>query len=86
MTVENTQNAPNRTGSGALLAGGLAAVLASTCCLGPLVLVAFRFEWRVDRKSDATRTVPAVFHRWCPGLSVFCVAAHFSNGTRLPAR
>ncbi|MGE0673199.1 MAG: mercuric ion transporter MerT [Methylibium sp.] len=27
-------------GRGALLAGGIAAVLASTCCLGPLVLVA----------------------------------------------
>ena len=26
-------------GRGALLAGGLAAILASTCCLGPLVLV-----------------------------------------------
>jgi mercuric ion transport protein len=30
----------DRTGSGALLFGGLAAILASTCCLGPLVLVA----------------------------------------------
>jgi len=30
----------DRTGSGALLVGGLAAILASTCCLGPLVLVA----------------------------------------------
>src|ERR1700758_1954209 len=40
MRVENAQSAPNRTGSGALLAGGLAAILASTCCLGPLVLVA----------------------------------------------
>lgn len=28
-----------RTGRGALLAGGLAALLASTCCLGPLILV-----------------------------------------------
>jgi mercuric ion transport protein len=28
-----------RDGSGALLVGGLAAILASTCCLGPLVLV-----------------------------------------------
>lgn len=28
------------TGRGALLAGGLAAVLASTCCLGPLILLA----------------------------------------------
>jgi mercuric ion transport protein len=29
----------NRPGSGALFVGGLAAILASTCCLGPLVLV-----------------------------------------------
>ena len=29
-----------RSGRGALMAGGLAALLASTCCLGPLVLVA----------------------------------------------
>jgi mercuric ion transport protein len=29
-----------QTGRGALFAGGLAAFLASTCCLGPLVLVA----------------------------------------------
>jgi mercuric ion transport protein len=29
---------PN-TGRGALLAGGLAAILASACCLGPLILV-----------------------------------------------
>lgn len=28
------------TGRGALFAGGLVAILASTCCLGPLVLVA----------------------------------------------
>ena len=28
------------SGRGALVAGGLAALLASTCCLGPLVLVA----------------------------------------------
>lgn len=29
-----------QAGRGALFAGGLAAILASTCCLGPLVLVA----------------------------------------------
>ena len=34
------QRAPERTGSGALFVGGLAAILASTCCLGPLLLVA----------------------------------------------
>jgi mercuric ion transport protein len=38
--VETEESTPNRTGSGALLAGGSAAILASTCCLGPLVLVA----------------------------------------------
>lgn len=31
----------DRSGIGALAAGGAAAILASTCCLGPLVLVAF---------------------------------------------
>ena len=31
-------------GRGALFAGGLAALLASTCCLGPLVLVALGFS------------------------------------------
>lgn len=29
---------------GALVAGGLAAILASTCCLGPLVLIALGFS------------------------------------------
>jgi mercuric ion transport protein len=31
--------AESTQGRGALLAGGLAAILASTCCLGPLVLI-----------------------------------------------
>jgi len=38
--VEAGKSGSDRTGSGALLVGGLAAILASTCCLGPLVLVA----------------------------------------------
>ena len=33
-----------QTGRTALMAGGLAAILASTCCLGPLVLVALGFS------------------------------------------
>jgi len=32
------------TGRDALAAGGLAAILASTCCLGPLVLIALGFS------------------------------------------
>ena len=39
MRVETAKSGSDQTGSGALLVGGLAAVLASTCCLGPLVLV-----------------------------------------------
>ncbi|MFN0302208.1 MAG: mercuric ion transporter MerT [Burkholderiales bacterium] len=36
---------PNpQQGRGALAAGGLAAILASTCCLGPLVLVTLGFS------------------------------------------
>jgi len=38
--VEAGKSGRDQTGSGALLVGGLAAILASTCCLGPLVLVA----------------------------------------------
>lgn len=34
----------SHAGCGALFAGGLAAILASTCCLGPLVLVALGFS------------------------------------------
>lgn len=33
-----------KDGRGALFAGGLAAILASTCCPGPLVLVALGFS------------------------------------------
>ncbi len=40
MRVGVGKSGSDRTGSGALLVGGLAAILASTCCLGPLVLVA----------------------------------------------
>ncbi|HLZ12133.1 MAG TPA: mercuric ion transporter MerT [Candidatus Acidoferrum sp.] len=40
MNGETVENSRQRTGSGALFAGGLAAILASACCLGPLLLVA----------------------------------------------
>lgn len=34
----------SKSGRGALLAGGVAAILASTCCLGPLVLLILGFS------------------------------------------
>ena len=36
--------AETKNGRGPLFAGGLAAILASTCCLGPLILVALGFS------------------------------------------
>jgi len=38
--VEASKDGSDQTGSSALLVGSLAAILASTCCLGPLLLVA----------------------------------------------
>jgi mercuric ion transport protein len=38
ISKENTSSCP-QSGRAALLAGGMAAILASTCCLGPLVLI-----------------------------------------------
>ena len=44
-SIGNASRASHTTsGRGALLAGGLAAILASTCCLGPLVLLLLGFS------------------------------------------
>lgn len=39
MKTDRSTDSPQGGGRGALLTGGLAAILASTCCLGPLVLI-----------------------------------------------
>jgi len=39
-----SHTSPPAAGRGALYAGGLAAILASTCCLGPLVLLMLGFS------------------------------------------
>lgn len=39
MTTNSSSKSRSATGLGALVAGGLAAILASACCLGPLVLL-----------------------------------------------
>lgn len=39
-----SSNDESRNSRGALAAGGLAAILASTCCLGPLVLLSLGFS------------------------------------------
>ena len=40
MNAESPSSLHDAAGGGALLAGGLAAILASACCLGPLALLA----------------------------------------------
>lgn len=42
--ADESVNAPRSSSGGALAAGAVAAILASTCCLGPLVLVALGFS------------------------------------------
>jgi mercuric ion transport protein len=39
LSAGSSKNRSDASGSAALFVGGLAAILASTCCLGPLVLV-----------------------------------------------
>lgn len=42
--MADIQKGRDLKGRGALFAGGLAAILASTCCLGPLVLITLGFS------------------------------------------
>ena len=42
--MDTTQDQPVTAGRGALATGGLAAILASSCCLGPLLLVSLGFS------------------------------------------
>lgn len=44
MNSNFAENDGNKSGRGVLLAGGLAALLASACCLGPLVLITLGFS------------------------------------------
>lgn len=44
MKMQLPDELSHSTGRGALLIGGLAAILASTCCLGPLVLIMLGFS------------------------------------------
>ncbi|MBI4487071.1 MAG: hypothetical protein HY655_13765, partial [Acidobacteria bacterium] len=43
-TPLQSRTSPPVAGRGALYVGGLAAILASTCCLGPLVLLMLGFS------------------------------------------
>ncbi|MHB8303136.1 MAG: mercuric transporter MerT family protein [Acidobacteriaceae bacterium] len=59
-----------KTGTGTLAAGGIAALAASSCCLGPLLLVALGFSgtWI----GNLGRMEP--YRPWFLGLAVVCLA------------
>ena len=44
MSSHPTQEAPSQGAGRSLLTGGIAAILASTCCLGPLLLLTLGFS------------------------------------------
>ncbi len=81
MRVETGGSGSDRTGRGALLVGGLAAILASTCCLGPLVLVALGL-------SGAWIGNLTLLEPYRPFLIAGALAALFFAGRRIfrPAR
>ncbi len=60
----------DRIGTGSLIAGGLAAILASTCCLGPLVLVSLGLggAW------VANLTALEPFRPWLLGAAIVALA------------
>lgn len=70
-----------QNGRGALLAGGLAALLASTCCLGPLVLVTLGFSGAWIGNLTALEPLPPDIHQRGAGRVVLRLAAHLPSAT-----
>jgi len=73
--------------SGVLVAGSIAAILASTCCLGPLILVTLGFSgaWIGNL---ALLEPTALVHRRRAGRVVLCGPTHLPSGWKpvLPER
>ena len=76
MRMETGKSGSAGTGSGALLVGGLAAILASTCCLGPLILVAVGLSGAWIRNLTLLEPYRPVF-------IVFALGALFLAGRRI---
>ena len=66
----------NRSGFGALFAGGAAAILASTCCLGPLVLITLGI-------SGAWIANLTLLERYRPFFIVIAIVALIFAGRRI---
>jgi len=86
MKTETTENSRHGAGSGALFVGGLAAILASTCCLGPLVLVALGLSGAWIGNLTLLEPYRPLFIGVCSCGSVLCGAANLSASTGVRAR
>jgi mercuric ion transport protein len=83
-SISNNQNSPisgsndsiGASGSTALFGGGLAAILASTCCLGPLILISLGF-------SGAWIGILTVLEPYRPFFIVAAVLALFFAGRQI---
>jgi mercuric ion transport protein len=84
--VEVGKSGSDRTGSGALLVGGLAAILASTCCLGPLVLVALGLSGAWIGNLTLLEPYRPLFITGSLVAVLFCGVAHLSARARMRAR
>ena len=76
MNLNIAENNGNKSGRGVLLAGGLAALLASACCLGPLVLITLGF-------SGAWIANLAVLEAYQPAFIGAALVALFFAGKRI---
>lgn len=61
MNAIQTEKISEKTGLRTLLAGGFAALLASTCCLGPLVLITLGFSGAWISKLTALEPYQPIF-------------------------
>ena len=61
MSTTQTERISDKEGLRSLLAGGVAALLASTCCLGPLVLITLGFSGAWISKLTALEPYQPVF-------------------------
>ncbi len=71
-----------KTGRGALFTGGLAAILASACCLGPLVLIALGFSGAWIGNLAVLEPYRPSYRRGAGGV-VLRLAAHLPAGSGL---
>ncbi len=81
--MSEPQKSEPQNGRGALFAGGLAAILASACCLGPLVLIALGFSGAWIGNLTVLEPYRPIFIGAALVALFFALAAHLPPGASL---